>query len=365
MAKDKEGKEIVESGIPKQVLENAQIAEDLIEKLNTPETPPAVEEPVDPDAEVPAVVEEPVVPAAEEGDTVPPVKVVEPEVTDWEAEFQKLDQKHKTLQGKYNAEAPGENSRADKLQNELTAFKATTIEKLKALTTPEVPVIEEPSADMVARKGRIEKMLAEYGGEYMDDLDAFVADRVDAGIAAGLAPIQEKLTAHEEKQVAVVQDKFMTTVEEKITVKTWEKDWTEQGSNPEFEEFLKQPDPSGLYTNGQLAEMFSDKGDADKFSTLLNIFYQTQGDPTPAADPTPAVVPVPAKETPRPDAMVAPSRTAPATTPADAGDKIIWTQSTMDAFYKKDQKKGYTPEESAKLWEDILLAPHEGRIAVH
>jgi hypothetical protein len=359
MEKDAEGKEITDSGIPQQVLDNAQVAEDLMDKIANPETPPAGD--VDPDAVVPAVEEDPAS-AAVESDT-DPAAVVDPDAPkDWEAEFNALNQKHKTLQGKYNAEAPGENSRADKVKNEFDSFKADTIEKLKALATPEVPVVEEPSADMVDRKARIEKMLGEYGNEYMDDLDAFVADRIDAGVAAKLAPIQEKLTASEEKQVVVAQDKFMDYVGEKVEAKTWEKDWTEQDSNPEFELFLKQPDPSGLYTNGQLAEMFSDKGDADKFSTLLNIFYQTQGDPV--TDPAP-VVPTPAttKETPKPDAMVAPSRTAPAVTPADEGDKIVWTQATMDAFYKKDQKKGYTPQESEKLWADILLAPHEGRIS--
>lgn len=365
MAKDIEGKEIVESGVPKQVLENAQMAEDLVEQMNKPaeETPSDPE--ADPNAEVPAVVEE-AAPAAQEGDTEPAV-VEEPTAsTDWEAEFKKLDQKHKTLQGKYNAEVPSENSRADKLQNELTAFKAKTIEKLKELTTPTVPEVVEPSPDMVARKARIDKMIAEYGDDYMDDLDAFVADRIDAGVAAKLAPLQEKLTATEEKQVEAAQDKFMDYVEEKITAPDWERDWTEQDSNPEFEAFLAQPDPSGLYTNGQLAEMFSDKGEADKFATLLNIFYQTQGDATtPASDTPPAVDPVPAKETPTPDAMVAPSRTAPVVTPADGGDKIIWTEATMNAFYKKDQRKGYTPEESTRLWEDILLAPHEGRIATN
>ena len=360
MAKDKDGNEIVDNSIPKQVRENAQAAEDLMEQMNADKTPPADDDEVPPAGDE----EDPNQPAEEAGD--PPADTSKGEEEEGELSlqerFDKLTAQHDTLKGKYKAEAPGENSRADKLQNQLDDLKSNTIKDLMALSKP---AVEEPATDVepdeaeLKRIERAAKFQKEYGEEYVAELDAHIMGQVNALVAKKVGEVEVRLSKQEEKQVQAVEDKFVGGVNGEITEGAdWVNDWTKEGNNPEFEAFLKQPDPTGFHTNAQLADMLSERGDTTNFAKLLNTFYAPEA---PSEDPAPKTEKT-TKPAAKPDHMVAPSRTTPVETPADQGEKIVWTNESMAAFYEKDRKKGYTPEESEKLWADILLAPHQGRI---
>lgn len=345
-------------GVPVQIQEAAEMAEDLHESMYpTTEETPSEELPAEElGEETPGEEEQPAELAGEETSTE---TIPEEGATDWSEEYKKLEQKHKTLEGKYNAEVPESRSRADRLENEMNLLKKTFIEKISDTPPAEETVPEE----IQLRKDRAAAWKEEFGDDYAEGARAFFLEEISPFIDQKVKPINDQVTTLAEERSVEAQGKFVEVVGSNLPdgVKdTWQEDWMTENNNPEFEAFLKQPDPYGLYTNGQLAESFSDKGQADKFAALLNRFY---GERT-ATDPQPPNVPVTKEvKAPSPDAMVAPSRTATQATLPETDDKIIWTQDTAKAFYEKDRKNGYSEDESAKLWQDILSAPAEGRMS--
>ena len=375
MAVDNEGNYIG----PKQVEDDAQAALDLHAKMFGTETPTA--DSADPNAD-PAPTE--AAPASDTHPTEPTAEPAEPKVIDWEAKFKEKDtefdtltQTHKTLKGKYDTEVPANASRADRLENRLTAFKQEVRERLESShAAPTAQPADEPSATDTVIDAQAKKFIDEYEGDYIDGLRAFVKQELAPLMRDSVKPVEEAVAAVEENQGTAASEAFILTVGENMaTPGEWVSDWTNQDSNPKFEAFLAAEDPSGLYTNGELAEIFNQNHDGVKFAKLMSQFYKaetpaSEPNQVPVADPAPASAaePVSAKATPDPADMIAPD-TAAAAAPTEAGDKIIWNKQSMDAFYAKDRNSadngGYSEAESTRLWNDLLLAEHEGRIQNH
>ena len=355
-----EGKTVVDPSVPKQVQEAATLAEDLHGKMfATEETPSEPETPADPAA--------PEVPAAEAAPSDTPAVPETPEVIDWEERHNKLEQQHKTLKGKYDAEVPESRSRADRLENEMKDFKKKVITDIEALAPPADGV--ETTPELTARKERAQKYMEEYGDEYVGDQKAFFIEEILPLLQDHFKPVEEKVSTVAEAQSATAQKEYTAMVDKNIANPDWQDDWVNEGSNLEMEKFLAQPDPSGLFTNGYLAEQYNNTNNGEKFAILMNRFYGEKPaapadpvTPTAAAPETPAVPKKPAAVAPSPDALIAPSRTAPQTTLPDSGEKTIWTKASMRAFENKDRAGEYTPEESQALWNDLLMAPVEGRV---
>jgi hypothetical protein len=370
MATDNEG-----NIVPQQVLDAANEAEGLHAKMFGTETP-AADPAVDPNAD-PAPAEAAPSDTTDPAPTEDPTPAPEPEAIDWEAKFKEkvteydtLTQQHKTLKGKYDKEVPANASRADQLENRLTAFKQEVMDRLGDPNAAHAQQrTEEPSQD-TALVGDAKKFAEEYEGDYIEGLRAFMKQELSPLLRDTVKPVEEKVAAVEENQGNAAQEDFIKTVGENMTTPgEWVSDWTNQDSNPEFEAFLNAPDPSGLYTNGELAEIFNQNHDGVKFAKLMGQFYKAEepaADPKPApvADPAPAAQEPAAVATPDPADMIAPD-TASAAAPTETGEKRIWTKESMDAFYEKDRKDGYTPEESTQLWNDLLMAEVEGRIQMH
>lgn len=377
------------TGIPRQVMEAADMATDLHEKMfgkKTPEQPgeqpptPSGEEPGKPPAEAPKEAEKP-----KEGDTPPAQPQAKkegetpPEPDDPEARYQALlkehetlTQQHKTLKGKYDKEVPHNASRADRLANELAEFKGQVMERLGRMAEGQ-PAAKASDEDKDLLE-KAERLQSQYGDEYTDMLRAFMLREIKPLLRDTVKPVEDSVHTVQDAQALVNEQSFIKAVNENLEVDApWVDDWREEGSNPDFEAFLDQPDPSGIYTNRQLADIFNENHDGVRFAKLLSQFYK-QSEATPpqgqepqkeaAAAPEPPKAPEKPKKEPAKEQhhMTAPDATPPAAVPETTEGKIIWTQETMDAFYAKDRKNGYSPEESQRLWNDLLLAPAEGRI---
>jgi hypothetical protein len=156
-----------------------------------------------------------------------------------------------------------------------------------------------------------------------------------------------------ETQIKAAQDNFRNYLTNKV-----EGDWVAlwQGKDEKFVEFLDQPDPSGLYTYGQLVQLYNDNWDADRLATIFNLYLKSQAKP----QPQPEVVKPPVRN-PAQDAVVAPSRATTNTVPTTT-DAKVWTQEMIAEFKKNDRMGKYDAETSKAMWDDLLSAISQNRI---
>jgi hypothetical protein len=320
--------------IPSHVEEAAELAEKLHAEMFGPQTEEVIE--AEPEIEVPAT------PDKQDEEVLEEAEDVVPHDDDVE-ELRKYKARYLSLKGKYDAEVP-------RLQHDLREFKENVLSKLTSLA--ENP--PQTKQEVVQEDDLITRLKGEYGDEFIDSVKLIAEKIADDRIKTSMKSVEDKVTSVEDTQLKMAQEDFAAYIDSKVSG-----NWRNliSGSDPAFIEFLGKPDPSGLYTYGELVQTYNDQWEADKLSTILNIYLGSKTPTPPPAPPPPAVVP------PRPEreAMVAPSRT-PAHVAVDVTEKTIWTKDTIKEFERLDRQGKFTPEESQAKWNDLMLAPMEGRL---
>jgi len=321
--------------IPKQIEEAAEMAEELMAEINPEEKQDTDKKPEEGQAVEPETPEEPEEPETPEE----PEEPEEPEDPETPAAEESWEQKYKTLKGKYDSEVP-------RFRTELEQFKAQVFERLGQEKEPEKPE-EAPEIPEAAQK-----FLEEYGDDYAEGLKAYTEYITQQVLKENLQPVTERINKSEESQVRAAQAQFADYLDDKVQG-DWRSLWS--GENQEFEEFLKQPDPSGLYTNEDLVRLYNDNWDADRLAVLFNGFFGA--DPSKVAE---ANQPKPKK--PVETARVAPKRRSAEEPKKSSSDARIWTKESIAEFQEKDRRGEFEQEESDRLWNDLLMAPSENRI---
>lgn len=313
------------SGIPAQVEEAAELAEKLHEQMFKQSEEP--EEGVINPEPAPEILEE------DDEDDVPADDDVE--------ELKKFKARYLTLKGKYDAEVP-------RLSSELRELKQSVFDRLEKVSQPK----EEPKQTEEASREEILSQFAEtYGEDFTENLRklfALEAKQLNQ-------PIQEAVTSIEETQIKTAQTDFVNYIDDKLStdIPDWRDKWS--GKDQKFIEFLQQPDPSGLYTMGQLAEMANQNWDADKLVTIFKLYKDTEAYVEPIETQTKRVA------TQQKQAMVAPSRQNTHTAP-NTQSKQVWTQDMISEFQRLDRQGKYEADVSKAMWDDLLSAMGEGRI---
>ena len=310
-------------GTPSQVSEAAELAEKLHQEMFSQDS----EEDIKPEDVEEKVEEEPEVDEEEEE--------VIPHDDDLE-ELRKFKSRYLSLKGKYDAEVP-------RLQHELKDLKTSVFEKLSTIAEKpaETKVEQNKQDDIVA------KMKEEYGEDFIDGIYKIAEHIADLKVKTSSDAVQEKLTSVEDTQLKVAQENFKSYLDTKVTG-DWRALW--EGKDPKFIEHLQKPDPSGLYTYGDLVQMYNDQWDGDKLAIVINNYLDTKKGKKEVTKPNPER-----------DALVAPSRSTHVTTP-NVEDKEIWTKASIKEFERQDRQSKFAPEESQRLWNDLLTAASEGRI---
>lgn len=288
---------------PKEIAEQADMAEALHAQLFpvTPDTPP------EPDP----VIEEPVVEPVDES----------------------FKTKYETLKGKYDAEVP-------RLAQELREFKETYINNQLAQLKQQEPQPEpEPENPVLAA------MRAEYGDEFIEQLSTLIQLQTKPLVQEYTKPLVEQAHSLEEIQTTLARADFEKHLD--TTAKGWREAYE---SDPKFGEFLTQPDPTGLYTYGDLLKVYSENWDKQKMSTLFNLYLNQ--------NKVPEVAP---QQNPAREALVAPSRTPSNPTP-NVNDAKIWSIAEVEEFKRNDREGKYSTEDSKLLWDDLLQAASQNRI---
>jgi len=253
------------------------------------------------------------------------------------AELRKFKARYLSLKGKYDAEVPT-------LHKELNEFKKSVVERLSTLA--ENPA--QSKAEQHQEADIISRLKEDYGDDFIDSVKALAEQIADEKIKASLSTVQAKVDSVEDTQIKVAQDDFKKYLDEHVNG-DWKRLW--DGKDKGFFEFLAKPDPSGLYTYGELVELYNEKWDSEKLSKVLNTYLETK---TPSK-------PKQTSHDKEKESMIAPSRTTTHNTP-DTDDKPIWTKASIAEFQRLDRQGKFSPEESMAKWNDLLAAANEGRI---
>lgn len=307
-----------ENGIPRSVDEAAELAEELHARMY----PQQLEEPEE-DTQPEQEEYKEVVDEDEEEDEAPAPDDVK--------ELKKYRDRYLSLKGKYDAEVPRLAAELRELREKITAPPQKQVE---------APVEEE--------EDYISTVSEEYGEDFINAIRKVIQHEVKPIVK----PVMEQAQAVQETQTEAATESFKAYLDQKVEKGNWRDLW--DGKDPGFIEFLKEPDPSGLYTWGDLTQMYNERWDADKLAKVFDTYLETKQEAPPRNEKR--NVPNHQK-----DALIAPSRTNTQTAPNSDG-KRIWTMESFQEFQRLDRMGKYSPEESARLWDDAASAPSEGRM---
>ena len=297
--------------VPQDVTEAASLATQLHEQLfntETPEPEPAI-------------------------DLSPEPAPEEEQSQDDEGTFEK---RYKTLQGKYSKEVPT-------MAAELRSLRQQLDELTKKPTEP--PVADTRLEDVLT------KLKTEYPDELIENLRLLNRLEAEQITREAIQPIvTSNATAEEIKHQTRVEN-FVSGITEKAP--TWESIWGVvsdlaegmEPSDPAIAAFLNSPDPSGLYTNLELLNMYNENFDSERFAKVCNLYTK------PAAP----------MSNPAKDALLAPSRSNNQPVP-QATDPKLWTMPEIEQFQRDKRADKYSPEQADAIWLDIQKALAENRI---
>lgn len=331
--------------IPKQVEEAASLAEQYIGSLNA--DPDIDEQEEESENEVNEETEE----ASKDTDTdeeEPEVKETEEDKTEEDkdtdvskllAEIEKKEQQYKSLQGKYNAEVP-------RLQNELKEMKDEIFTRIGEIADSKIEDAKKEDTNEM-----LDKFKEEYGDEYYAMLKEIIKNEVSPLLQDSIKPVSDKVTEVSESQEQTAQKEFAAALDQKVNG-----DWRNalEGKDDGFLEFLQQPDPSGVYTNAELFDIFNSKWQPEKMASLMNVYF---GEPESEI----AEKQKQHKQSPDEEALIAPSRKTKHKTPSSSENKI-WTMQSIEEFQLADRQGKFSQEESKAMWDELLLALAENRI---
>lgn len=312
--------------IPKQIEEAADLAEQLHSQMfNASE--PQEEVPQEAVSEVPETPEE-----------TPSSAEPAPETPDYEKLAKDYEQKWKSLQGMYNSS-----------QEELRSFKQSVLEKLGSVQNP------APTPEIKPEPERIAKFREEYGDDLLEAFKELIKTEIDPILQEKVKPVQEQVATVEEAQYRASQKDFMNFLDDQVKG-DWRSLW--DGKDPKFLEFCNQSDPSGLYTYGELIDLYNNKWDGERLAKVFNAYL---GASTAEESKPPQATPPQQKPNPARESMVAPSRTTQHQSPATE-EKRIWNNAMIAQFQRDDRANKYDAETSKAMWDDLLAAMSEGRI---
>lgn len=331
------------SGLPKQVEEQAALAEEFMATLKGSQTEEDTSLTEEDDAAGPddtegggreeegSAEEEDELETADQNDT-------EDEEDPEESSFRR---RYETLQGKYNAEVP-------RLNQELRELKDRIFEKLGDVTKK----VDQPSEEKEDTDDGFAEELAEARERFGDDLLDFVEKMTERKakqlLGESLTPVSQKVDSVESAQIQSAQAAFKQDLSSRV-----DGDWESLWSGDEgFRAFLATKEPNGFFTYGEVAKRANDNWDADVLSKIFNTYLQHQR-------PTEKVSSQVKERTKQ--ERVTPRRNKVATEP-EGNEARIWTQADIRQF-QEDDRRGKIPQDQSKvLWDDLLRAPAENRI---
>jgi len=284
-----------------------------------------------------------------------------PAVEGWE-------QKYRVLQGKYNAEVP-------RLQRQVTE-QNSTIEQLKQQMTATQGMLAAFAQNRVAAPGQgqgpapaapsklvKDEEVAEFGADLTDFIRRVAQDSVLPAVEKRLQPVQQQVEKATTDAASTAQEQVRLSHERLLA--TLDRDfagWRELNRDPQFLEWLAQPDPYSGFARQELLTQAYERFDAPRIVAFFSGYRNEHAVVTP---PTPPAVPAPGASQRTLDDFVAPGQPKAGATGAQNGaGKRIWTQAEIKRFYddRRSGKFKANPDRAAEMERDIVAAAREGRV---
>lgn len=336
------------SYVPKPVRDAAERAEELHKQIYGPKQgdepgAPAEGQPAPPSQEQPA---QPAPPPQEA-----PQQATEQD-RDERSEFDKLQARYKTLQGKYNAEVPTLRRENQRLQNEIKRIEAE-LEQLRSAPPAQAQAAVETSPEMERQ------LREEFGDDFPKVLRAIAAEEAKRMVSSVTPRIENVEKTFKEETEQQKRRRVYDYLNQHVD------NWSEINKSSEFHEWLAMFDPlSGQVRRNMLMSAF-ESGDAERVAHFFESFKQESkvkdGVDTPSADTQ-----RPAQQDLSRFVSPTPSRQpAPQTTGAESQRQVQpWTRSQIKRFYE-DKMKGVfknDPERERRIEESIFEAQRAGLV---
>jgi hypothetical protein len=311
--------------VPAQVRDRAKAATDLQKELSEGTTP----------TETPK--EETITPPTGNAGTEPPAPV--PPEEDWKSWKHKYD----TLRGMYNSQVPQLQATIREANEKISALEA------KARTIPPQPARLAPTTSIT------DKDREDFGDDTIDMMQRAARASVEGEIAelrntiSQLQQLTPKVSQLETRQVLSAEDQYFSRLTAIVP------DWNAVNDNPQFHEWLLEPDPLTGVTKQQHLEAAHNHMDYNRVAAFFNTWKALSASVPP---PSPTVTTSAASQLER---QIAPGNgrsSQPSTEPATI------TREQVAKFYNDISRGLYRGKdaERAKQEQAIFLAQREGRI---
>lgn len=279
--------------------------------------------------------------------------VVEPPATISKEEYDKLEQRYRTLQGMHTADTTRLRSQLDNAMTAIQDLESRIVEAEQAAKkTPSTPV-----------KHITEEEEEEYG-ETLDVMRRAAREEAEIFIAKQASEYQERINQLEE-QLGYVRTNVVPKVEDltksqrdQVEINYWETlsaqvpDWQAVNDNPEFKAWLLAEDPITGANRQQFLSQAHSMFDAPRVIRFFQEWKRIAGGRTPAPNNVQQDL----------ERLIAPG-------PARGGaanvtpEKKKWTREDIAQFYQDVSSGKYAGklDERKKIEADIFAAQQDGR----
>lgn len=270
-------------------------------------------------------------------EAAPPLEPMAPApVPTNDAEYQRIAEAHRVLQGKYSAEVPRMAEELRALRDQ-TATLTSQLEDMKtsqqaapAIPAPDDKVLEDYDPD-----------LKNYLVSMRQELDRTKAQ--NASLEQRLEAQGGNLSSMEQVTNRSLRDQFITALAQ--TVPTWET----INVDPGFVAWLQTVNPLSNLTYQDMLNQAHADWNAQRAALIFQEWQRKQS-PQSQAGTSPPITPDGGTSTPP--------------NPAQVGEPAVWTQSMVRAFYQEmsKPKPKYPPDEAQRIERDIEAAAQAQRI---
>lgn len=267
------------------------------------------------------------------------------------AEYDKLLQKYRTLQGKWDKEVAPMRERLTFLEQYVREIQNELVVARSATPSPGTsPQGEAPSFDLSDLSptdlGISEEELDQYGPEYFDMLK-----RMSGSIAQRMvAPVIGKVQQVESKAQTVSVAALYAEMDGLLP------GWRELDNRNDWKRWCLEEDPvTGVVRQAYISQLIQ-QGNAPKLVGIMREFIRQRSAQGAGNNGTAKVVPLSTQVTPN-------RRTAPVDAPKKAKGKVFTRKEINDFFTAKAGRRLLmTPDEAARYEMEINKAVAEGRV---
>ena len=239
--------------LPKDVEEQARIADEMLRQMNEPKTEEKTQEaPEEKAPEEDKTQQSAEGKAEEKSEPKPEVKAEEKTQSFDQREYERLKQAHAVLQGKYNAEVP-------RLYQTIKDLEAKIADAIKPAQAPAESTPK--NLDTV-----ISKLKEDYGEDFASNVEALI----EARLSKAMQGIKSEVDSVKSSVVKTREEKFLAELAAEVP------NWRDIYSDPEFSDFLDREDSFSGATLRDLAVDADKRKDAKRLAKFYKAFLDSK-----------------------------------------------------------------------------------------